>query len=241
MSAIHERMLTRYFKHAPGTDASTWGDTAPIDAGMAMILASNGAHLALESRRQLVTDLCQGNASGTGGKGAGLWDGLTDAPAPTLTDLDAADQPYKQVSWAPNVTRRYGPFVGIADRQASDGRYLLRRIKGLVRWSGTGGGTGASLTALHCALTTHPNPTAINQGDLVAYTRQTIAAAGAFSTGAGVIWDAEVPDRPREVIVCRRGAGGAIGPTRVAVTLLWIWVCANVSGNINSVSFWEST
>lgn len=236
MSAIHERMVDRYIKHPDATATAYWGDGAPLDSHTSMLLASNAAHLALESRRQLVFDL-----GSTGYTGKDTWAGLVDVAGPSEADRQLAPETYSHVSWAPTFTRRYGPFVAICDREASSGEFVLRRIKGRINWSGTGGGTGAITTALHCALTTHADPQAVVQGDLVAYTRIT-ETGGAFNSYASVDWTPSVTDQTREILVCRRGASGAIGPTRVYVTLVWIWicVCAQSGVDVNSVSFWES-
>lgn len=236
MSATHERMLTKYVRHPSSASTDYWGDGVPLDPHIAMMLASNAAHLSIESLRHLVLDPLS-----THYEGKNTWEDLQGAPGPPESSLAGASGSYSWVSWAPPFTRRYGPFFVVADRETATGVLAMRRIRGQVKWAGTGGGTGPTVTALHCALTTQPDPRAIVQGDLEAYTLFTQPTAGSFTSIVDLDWSPSVSDSRGESIVCREGGSGQIGATTIVVTQFWIWLCvlAEAGADITSATFWE--
>lgn len=233
MTAYHERMLAWYIKHPDSTATDLWGDGAPLDAGTAMILASNAAHLGIESLRQLVTDPTTKTYQLASGKDT--WEGIVDASGPTPSDASASTAGFQRVSWGPDFTRRYGPFHVIADRETADGRLVQRTIKAKIRYQTL----GSTNTTLHAVLTTHPSARSISLGDVVLYSSKSIATSE--TSTFDFTWSPDLEDRPTEQMVCRAGAAGRTGPVQVWVLPFYLWLCvSSVPGVIiYSVSFWE--
>lgn len=230
----HEQMQASYIIH-PDSSSSLYDDGSPVDAGTAMIMASNEGRLCDQSYRQLVLspDAIGYNLAGK----ADSWEGLTDASGPSTTDVAGADAVYKTISWCPAYALCYGPFFVPCDRTDDNGRLVCRRIKGRVKWTST----AASARTIIVILTRHNSALRVADGLVDAYT--SVAISSATSSTLSVDFTPSFVDRPVEDFACRAGGSGSVGATIIGLTPVFLWVGVKPSADlltINSVSFWEA-
>lgn len=214
----HERMVDTWLD-IPSASSSIYADGETMSAGLAMILASNEAHLAIESCRHLVMD-----ASGysfVSGDGKSTWDNVVDDSGPSSSDIAAlpSGEEYKGVSWI-QYTIRWGPFPVIADRISADGTPMCRRIRASFQFSNS---SGSACTA-HFAITTHPNPLDLRLGNLISYSKSTITGTGTQS--AGFTFTPDVRDGSAISIPCRTGTT-ATGQYTFSFRPLYFWLCVD--------------
>lgn len=230
MPLTHERVLDRLVR-LPGESAAIWKDARPWATNLHMILASNAGHLARESLRQLVADNTGGGFA-LGGKG-NTWEGLDDAIQPDSTALASASPDYRKLSWAPLYTMQYGPSFVPFDRATSDGRLVLRRIKGCVEYSQA---SGTLLVVV--VLTAHDNPEAIPQGDVLAYS--SASHSGAVDTILDFNFAVDLEDRQAVPFYSREASAGARVATYLLPVYLWVGVSASAGATVHAVSAWEA-
>lgn len=230
MPLTHERGVDRLVK-LPSESSAIWKDDHPWPANLHMILASNAGHLAKESLRQLVADNTGGGFALSGK--SDTWEGLDDAVQPDATSLAAATPDYRKISWAPLYTLAYGPSFVPFDRATSDGRLVLRRIKGRVEYSQASGNL-----LLVVVLTAHDNPEAIATGDVLAYS--SVSRSGAVDTTLDFNFAVDIEDRQSVPFYSRESAGSARVATYLLPVYLWVGVSASAGATVHAVSAWEA-
>lgn len=230
--AVHEPAYGQFID-IPASTATVWDDGTPVDAGTAIILASNASHLTLESMRHHVMEVSQRSMAHTGGKDT--WEGVQDSSGPSAADIAAlpADEGYKGVSWM-NFTQMWGPLFVPLDRIAADGSLIARTLKCRFVFSNSG---GAACYA-HVALTTHNSPSGIANGNVSAYSKGTITGVGTQSYT--VTLEADIHDAIRESIPARRGSTNG-GSVQWPCIPLYVWLCVDSTvSTLLSASVWES-
>lgn len=230
--AAHERAYDTWVD-IPADTASVWDDGSPIDSGTAMILASNEAHLCVESLRHHVLDVAPISLARSAGKTT--WDGVQDVAGPSAADIAAlpADEGYKGVSWM-RYFCKWGPLFVPMDRVAASGNLVIRTLKGQFRFVNTAG----TAAYAHVALTTHSDPEQIALGNVSYYSKNTITGAG--NQSFSVTMEADIRDAIRENIPARRGTT-SVGATQFGCIPVYIWLCVDSEcTNLASVSIWES-
>jgi len=232
---LHER-AEAFFVELPADSSSLFADGAPLDAGLAQILASNESHLARESCRQVVVDAPNRSFNRTAGKD--FWQGVSDDAGPNASDIAAlpADEAFKGLSWIA-FTMRW-EFFAICDRDDASGVAVARKLRGSLRYNNP-----VSVTAYaHVALTTHGSPIALRSGDLVYYSRSDISGSGAKHVLFTI--NPFVRDGLRDRVACRPGTTGA-GPAFVGLMPLTLWVAIEADNfgtagpELQTVSVWE--
>lgn len=233
---LHERAES-FFVDLPADSSSLFADGAPLDAGLAQILASNEAWLAHESCRQVVFGAPNRSFNRTTGKD--LWQGVSDDSGPDSAVIAAlpADEKFKGHSWI--AFTLHWDYPAICDRDDASGIAVARKIKGSLRYSNP-----VSVTAYaHVAITTHTSPLALRAGDLVYYARIDISGVGAKH--AAFTASPAVKDGLRESWLCRAGVSGG-GPTSIAVMPLRLWVAIEADNFgtagpvLQTISVWET-
>jgi len=219
MSSLFERIIASWIDIEDG-DSPQYDDGAPLDAEIAMILASNEAHLAHKSRRHYVWD---GGGTFSHDSGKNTWDGVTDAASPSPANISAIppDEGYKTVSWiGTKFVRRWGRFFPVYDRVGEDGRFYARGIRFEFRFNNVGG----TDVFAHLVVTTHRDPLRIAQGAVVAYAHQDLTGSGAqlwTGTITPMLEDGYVDTLPA------RAGGTNVGPVQIGLRPVYIWLCVD--------------
>lgn len=162
-----------YWIKIPTDSNAIYSDGSPLDAALAMVLQNNEERLCRESVRQLVWDAPNKEFNRTSGKD--LFENVVEDGGMSAANIAAlpADEKYKGLSWI-NFTLSWDFFL-IADRTDDTGSDVCRKIRGKFEYDNP-----SSLTSyVHFAITTHSNPIALRQGDLVFYSRVDISGSGA--------------------------------------------------------------
>lgn len=214
---IHERAYNQWID-IPGDTSSLYDDGVSIDAGTAMILASNEAHLSQESLHHHVMDASRLLFDPGGGKDT--WTDVADVAGPSAASVAALplDEAYKSVSWMIRY-RRWGPFFPIFDRLSTDGQSVCRSLRIVANFFNSGGSTAIA----HAIVTTHNDPQLVAQGDVAGYYRTDITGAGAQI----LEWapNIDMRDAQRELIQSRAGTS-TTGPTHFGFVPLYVWISA---------------
>jgi hypothetical protein len=246
MTRIGERLgagtganLPRILKMPPAASAF-WQDGRFLDAGTAMILDSNLAHLAHESTRHIGWSLGPGALTHSPDLTASGWDGYEDTDAPTSAPL--IDAPLDRViSWDERTAMDFGPIFGVQDHTNAAGLDVLRRVAVAVHCDAPTP-SGDNGLHLYAALTLDPSPP--SQNNALAWARTgSLVNPQPLVAGEGVATlDLQVADPADPSLVVRSRADGSHGPTSHRALAYWVWVGwrSNLSGaRIISVSAYE--
>lgn len=215
-----------YIKH-PADGADWIGDAVFMDAGTAMMLSSNIAHLAEQSVRPIgwtlgpgaLTQYQNGTWTTTCVVGNRTY---ADTPFYDATTIGGAwGDAHTLVSWDHRTAHRFGPYAAIQDRALDAGGYGPRTVRVDVRCDAP---ASADLS-LVAALTMGPEPP--DQGSIaIASGAGTPTAVTAVpATGLQTVsmtLSAVDPVPEGQSWSCR--STGAHGKTLVTVAPLWLWV-----------------
>lgn len=217
MSVLGERLTsTTRCLHTP--TASEWEDGDAIDAGTAMILSHNLAHLQAESLRWL-----------GGGPGPGACVNNRGWTTRVLADTqDTADYVETGViAWNQETSRILGPYALIADRERAGDRTTWREIKVVVD---ANAGSGSSLVLYVCATLAGHRPSR--------ETRLVITSLTASNGRArNVLTVSLTADLAPGTFACRGGGGESVGV--VLVDLHVGWSSTNAADAIVALSAFE--
>lgn len=236
MSALGERLVTRYIKHPPAA-SSFWQDGDALDSGSGQIVDSDITHLEYESPRILVSSNGPGALAGYQNPGD-AWAGMDDvaAPAgPTATwGVSVA-----QIPWDRRTAVRFGPTPLIADYDIASG-VTARQIK--VRLDAVINAAVTSGFALF-ALTAGPSAQALAEGDYLAFTAVSFGGTGAKTATATLTLDAPLAGSLYEPVRVR--SGGASGDAYAYVARGYVWfgwalLGTTLTSTIVSLSAWET-
>ncbi len=205
--------------HTPSS--GEWAAGEYVDAGLAMVIASNLAHRQRESVRHLAASLGPGaitnEVRGYTYSGTPL-DDVTDPG--TYSGLTT-------ISWDLQCSKRFGPFYLIADREIADQPPTWRKLRVNVDC------TAANLTVLACLTTELDLP---SETDHVAFAQST-SSAGRTIVTLDLEPYATLSTTPR---TCRRASGVAVEQTPVAACSLWVgWYGVSGSNSVWSIDAYE--
>jgi hypothetical protein len=209
----------KYIKHPPAE--SGWlSDGDSFDAGSAMIISNNLAHLQYESCKHLVN--CTGDVYPPQDD-ASNWTGVNDEAS--VADPDSQIEEI-QIAWTRKTSLVFGPFSIPQDREISDGRKALRKV---VVYVGTYNGSGTALK-LYCYLT--PNKNSPAYGYLAKKITTTSTLGKEYNR---IVLEADTPSIENFPIPTENG-----NTQQIRQVYLWVGFKMPTGSDLLSVSAFES-
>lgn len=236
MSALGERVVTRYIKHPPAA-SQWWQDADPFDSGGAFIADSNTTHLAVEAVRPLVGTMGPGSVPGYQTANS-PWSGLLDATEPE-TGSAWGGATVSSIPWDRRTAVRCGPYHLICDRDLASGELTARTVR--MRIQATIDAAITTQTALF-ALTTSEDPQALVEGNYLAFATNSFGGTALRTVTKDLIVGA--PIAPALAQPWRSRSTSAAGDGSVYVVPAWLWFgwlfrgSSNTS-TIDALSAWE--
>lgn len=211
-----EKMIDRIVKMPPASTIAA--ANKPLDAGRAMSITNNIAHLCEQDASQIV--LAMGRAySLLSGNGYATYSGdvARDGSPPSASGVTKIGQ---QIGWTDRTALRFGPFSLIADEGDSTVRSTVRKVRVYVRFGATGVIDHAGMCA---ALTRGSSPAEIVEGRALAYAETAVGSSDTearFDLEPSAVIDATTP-ADRSIPSAPESYGSAV---QTPVRTYYVWV-----------------